>query len=180
MRKCCITFLLSGIIMLTALLFGGVNQGKTGDFQAEYFRIHIRANSNDGKEQAVKYLVRDRVVEFLLPLVAKATSKEDAMSLLNGVLPEIEAEASAALKEEGFPYLARAEIKRERFPTRVYEGVSLPAGEYDALILSLGEGKGQNWWCVVYPPLCFTGAASENVRYKSLIFEQIERWKKGR
>ena len=99
---------------------------------------------------------------------------------MNGFLPEIEAEASAALKEEGFPYLARAEIKRDRFPTRVYEGVSLPAGEYDALILSLGEGKGQNWWCVVYPPLCFTGAASENVRYKSLIFEQIERWKKGR
>jgi len=82
------------------------------------------------------------------------------------------------LQEEGFSYGARAQIKQEYFPTRVYDEYVLSAGEYTALILELGKGKGDNWWCVVYPPLCFA-ATNTNVIYKSKIKEIIENWKKN-
>ena len=75
------------------------------------------------------------------------------------------------LIKKGFNYRSRVEIRNEKFPTRVYEDLTLEAGYYDALIIELGEGKGDNWWCVVYPPLCFTGG--ENVKYRSKIYELI-------
>lgn len=177
MKKCCITFLLSGIIILTAFLFRGENTPVCTATQGEYFRIHIRANSDDAEEQLVKYAVRDEVVKLLTPIAATAENKAQAISLVQSVLPEVERIASSVLRQKGFSYGAKATVKREEFPTRVYGDERLPKGEYDALIVLLGEGKGQNWWCVVYPPLCFTGATGENVRYKSLILEKIEKWR---
>ena len=83
--------------------------------------------------------------------------------------------ATQVLKEQGFAYSASAEIKKESFPTRVYGEYTLPAGEYSALIIRLGSGKGDNWWCVVYPPLCFASTDTD-VIYKSKIQEIIEKW----
>ena len=83
------------------------------------------------------------------------------------------------LARNGFDYAARAEVRTEEFPTRVYGDYTLPAGTYTALIVELGSGKGDNWWCVVYPPLCFAGSSQGNVVYKSKIAEIIENWKKN-
>ncbi|MBQ8685685.1 MAG: stage II sporulation protein R [Clostridia bacterium] len=175
MKKFCIIFLTSIIISLTAIGFGGCFDG--GAATTDYLRIHIRAHSNAEEAQAVKYLVRDGVVDFLTPLVAECETKEGAIESVENALADIERVASAVLTENGYAYGARAEVKTEEFPTRVYGEYTLPAGEYAALIVELGEGKGDNWWCVVYPPLCFTGASGENVVYKSKILEIIERWK---
>ncbi len=153
------------------LLFGGRTSDMGGPDSA-YLRIHIRADSNEAAAQAVKYKVRDAVVELLTPLAAQAESKEAAIRALTAALPRIERTAEAVLGENGFPYGARASIRKEEFPTRVYEGVTLGAGVYDALILELGSGNGDNWWCVVYPPLCFTGGGG-NVVYRSRIAEII-------
>ncbi|MGN1051781.1 MAG: stage II sporulation protein R, partial [Candidatus Scatosoma sp.] len=84
------------------------------------------------------------------------------------------------LEKRGFSYGAKAELKTERFPARVYDGVTLPEGDYESLILNLGSGKGDNWWCVAYPPLCFSTAGKTNVAYKSLIAERIREWKERR
>lgn len=178
MKRNCITFLLSGIIMVSALVFGCLYKGG-GSENGEYLRIHVRAHSNDERAQAVKYLVKDEVVAYLTPLAARASSKREAMSLLNEHLRGIEQAAERVLTREGFSYGATAKLTVEEFPTRVYGEYTLEKGSYDALILELGEGKGDNWWCVVYPPLCFAGE-NGNVTYKSLIWEKIEAWRKRR
>ena len=176
MKNVCIIFLLSIIISLTAVgLFGaaptnhGLNGGENG-----YLRIHIRADSNAADAQAVKYLVRDEIVEYLTPLVAEFSTKELALEGVRAHLSDIERVAAAVLSARGYSYGATASLTVEHFPTRVYGEYTLPAGEYSALILSLGRGAGDNWWCVVYPPLCFAAPTGENVVYKSKIAEIIE------
>lgn len=180
MKNHCIFFLLSIIISVTAVCCCvpmATAQEETSCEQ--YLRIHIRADSNDEQAQAVKYLVRDAVVEYLTPIVAECESKEEATQRLQTKLRSIEAVANDVLQTQAFSYQAQAALKRETFPTRVYGEYTLPAGEYTALILRLGEGKGDNWWCVVYPPLCFVAPSGQNVEYKSKIAEIIRRWKNG-
>lgn len=177
MKKICITFLLSGIIILTAVAFGETSKTEGN---ADYLRIHIRADSNEEEAQRVKYLVRDDVVAYLTPLVSQADEKEEAMRLLEENLSGIEKTANEVLKREGFHYFCKARLKAEEFPTRIYGNYTLEEGRYDALILELGRAQGDNWWCVVYPPLCFAGNENVEVRYKSIIAEKIEHWKKRR
>lgn len=175
MKKFCIIFLSFFIITVTVFSFSGCLSA-SGEGRGEYLRMHIRADSNDEEAQAVKYLVRDKLVEFLTPLVAEYETQAQAVAGVEENLDGIEEAANAVLAENGFAYTANAEVRVERFPTRVYDGYTLPAGEYTALIVELGEGKGDNWWCVVYPPLCFA-ATGGNVVYKSKIAEIVERWK---
>ena len=197
MKKNCITFVVSIIIILSALVctalftgaiggsesgFGSGAGGKAGmnGVTAEYLRIHIRADSNEDAAQSVKYEIRDEVVDFLIPVLATARDKEAAKAAIRENFGGIEKAANKVLISHGFSYLAKAELKAEYFPSRVYDGVTLPAGEYEALILKLGSGKGNNWWCVAYPPLCFSTAGGKNVAYKSLILERIAEWKARR
>jgi stage II sporulation protein R len=155
-----------------------LNSVKTDENEAcgEYLRIHIRADSNEAAAQSIKYCVRDRVVEYLTPIVAECPTKAAAMQGVESRLAGIAEAATTVLKEKGFTYTATAELTRESFPTRVYGEYTLPAGEYSALIIRLGSGEGDNWWCVVYPPLCFA-SAGENVVYKSKIAEIIQDFK---
>lgn len=157
-------------ILILILAFG--ESGMSAD-ASSYLRIHIRADSNEEEAQAIKYQVRDEIVRFLTPVVAECETKEEAIGEIGARLREIEAVATNTLRAGGFPYGAKASLKREEFPTRIYDSVTLQAGVYDALILELGSGKGDNWWCVVYPPLCFSGGNTEIV-YKSKIKEIIE------
>ena len=169
MKKfCAVLFVVGAIVGLIVAFMGGESVGEN----AAYLRVHIRANSNGAEDQRVKYLVRDEIVEFLTPTVADCKTKEEAILRITEKLPQAEKVAERVLKENGFSYGARASIRTEEFPTRVYDGVTLEAGIYDALILELGTGAGDNWWCVVYPPLCFTGG-NGNIVYKSKIAEII-------
>lgn len=175
MKKVFLIILLIAAVAAIALAFGGESQKENVDSPASYLRVHIRANSNEDADQAVKYKVRDGVVEFLTPAVASCESKEEAIAAITAKLPEIERTAERILLENGYSYGARARVDQENFPTRVYDGATLPAGVYDALILELGSGAGDNWWCVVYPPLCFSGG-NANIVYKSKIAEIIQKF----
>ena len=175
MKNGCIIFLLSIIISLTAV--GFLTARNTPATQYEYLRIHIRADSNEAEAQAVKYLVRDDVVEYLTPIVANCNGMEEAEKEISACLSSVRQVAERTLQRNGFSYGAKAQLKTETFPTRVYGEYTLPKGEYTALIIELGSGKGDNWWCVVYPPLCFTSPAGGNVTYKSKIAEIIKDWK---
>ncbi len=170
MKKIAVCAVLAFALIAAVFAFGTAETA-TGN-AGEYLRIHIRANSNGEEDQAVKYLVRDAVVEYLTPIVAECGSKEEAVKTLSGALDGVVRTAERVLEANGFSYGARASVRREEFPTRVYEGVTLSAGVYDALIVELGTGEGDNWWCVVYPPLCFTSGGG-NVVYKSKIAEII-------
>ena len=141
----------------------------------DYLRIHVRANSNSETDQKVKYEVKDEVVAFITPYIAECVTKQAAIDVMQGILPEIVKVCERALSERGYTYGARASIKSENFPTRVYGETTLEAGVYDALIIELGGGTGDNWWCVIYPPLCFTSATTD-VTYRSLIFDIINKF----
>lgn len=172
MKGFCISFLLVLIIIVTAAACV-VDTGS--NVHTEYLRIHIRADSNEREAQAVKYKVKDAVVEFLTPYIAECDTKIKAEKTITSLLKEISAVADSVLKREGFDYTATAKINTENFPTRSYGNFTLDEGYYDALIIELGSGKGDNWWCVVYPPLCFTGSGTGYV-YKSKILEIIRKF----
>ncbi len=171
MKKACISFLIIAIIVL-CITGMSIEQNCP---EKEYLRIHVRANSNLQSEQQVKYKVKDAIVEFLTPYIAECDTKQKAKTLLTERLSQIERVANGVLKENGFNYSAKASVKNEKFPTRIYDGKELKSGFYDALIIELGSGKGDNWWCVVYPPLCFTGDQVK-YSYKSKILQIIRRF----
>lgn len=167
MKSICITFLTCVIIILAVVGFTSVNLPNT-----EYLRIHIRANSNAQLDQQVKYKVKEDLVEYLTPILADCKTKQRAQEQLESQLSKIEQVANKTLESNGYSYKAKAKINNEEFPTRVYGDLTLEKGFYDALIVELGEGEGDNWWCVVYPPLCFVGQG-EKYEYKSKLLEII-------
>lgn len=174
MKKICISFL-----VLTIIVLGIAYLPNNSTQNTEYLRIHIRADSNDEQAQAVKYKVKDAVTQFLTPYIAECDTKSKADETLELLLGKIERVADRVLENNGFSYRSKAKLNTEKFPTRVYDGLVLESGFYDALIIELGSGKGDNWWCVVYPPLCFKGV-TENIVYKSKIIEIINEFFKRR
>lgn len=125
---------------------------------SDAIRLRILANSDLEEDQAVKREVRDRVIEMMngwLEEEAAPASREEARDMINKHMEEITAAANEVLREAGMSYKAKAELKVVPFPAKLYGGEIYPAGDYEALRLTLGEGEGQNWWCVLFPPLCF-------------------------
>ena len=153
------------------------NTGTVAQADTDYLRIHVRANSNSETDQSIKYIVKDEVVKFITPYAAQCVDKKKAIEIISGILPEIEEVCDRVLKENGFSYTSKASIRAEEFPTRVYGDLTLESGLYDALIIELGTGTGDNWWCVIYPPLCFTSGTAD-VRYRSAIWDIINKFKK--
>ena len=123
-------------------------------------RLHVLADSDGEEDQELKLLVRDRVLARATELLTQAGNRAEAESLLRRELPELEALAARELRANGCDYPVTAELTDTEFPTREYDGFTLPAGEYLALRVVIGEGAGRNWWCVVFPPLC-TAASAE-------------------
>lgn len=159
------------IAVIGTVLFGGNFEVKDS-----CVRIHIRANSNADIDQNVKYEVKDAVVSYLTPYIAHLDSSNDAKSVVGSKLAEIESVANSVLESKGYGYYAKAELRREEFPARSYGEYTLEEGIYDALIIELGEGKGNNWWCVLFPPLCFTPLGEgDTIEYKSKIAELCEK-----
>ena len=126
--------------------------------RSDVLRLHILANSNEEADQAVKLLVRDRLLEEAQDIFTGDITPENAAALLTPALPRLTETAETVLRENGFLYGARAELTKEYFDTRVYGDFTLPAGTYTALRVVLGEGEGRNWWCVMFPPLCLPAA----------------------
>lgn len=118
-------------------------------------RFHVIANSDSVYDQSVKLKVRDEVLATVNGLLRDAKSTEEARAILKEQKSLITATANAALKKENCPYTAVTTLGTSVFPTKTYGDLTLSAGKYNACRIVLGEGKGKNWWCVLYPPLCF-------------------------
>ena len=125
-------------------------------------RLHVIANSDSGEDQALKLAVRDRVLEQAERLYPAKADLNTARTALEDGMSKLAAAGQKEVEAQGYDYPVTASITQCWFPTKEYDGFALPAGEYTALRVVIGEGKGQNWWCVAFPPLCL-GAASETV-----------------
>ncbi|MGI6588081.1 MAG: stage II sporulation protein R [Peptococcia bacterium] len=118
-------------------------------------RLHILANSDSLEDQELKYKVRDELLKVMQKEFSKSQSLEESRSILLGHLSSLEKQAEEYIAQEGFSYTVKAVYGKFKFPFRDYGNFVLPAGKYEALRLVIGEGKGANWWCVLFPPLCF-------------------------
>lgn len=117
-------------------------------------RLHVLANSDSEEDQTLKLQVRDQVlmvVESWLDTKPNVTAVEDT---LREKSPELQRQAEAVVRAAGYEYPVKVSVENVWFPTRQYDGFAIPAGRYEALRVVIGEGKGHNWWCVVFPPLC--------------------------
>ena len=151
-----------GICLITAVLFwvGGLIADRQL-LRQELVRLHVVAASDSEEDQHLKLRVRDAILESLQSDMEKLTDVEAAKAYLRENLPKIEGVANRVLREAGCTDLAAASLAVEEFSPRVYDTFSLPAGIYDTLRITIGEGAGQNWWCVVFPPLCLSADAEE-------------------
>ena len=148
------------IALSAALCAGAWAQGRQNSISAHLVRLHVVAVSDDEYEQALKLRVRDAVLEYISPALEGADDAEAAKAIIGEQLEGVaQAARSAAEGRE-----VTVSLRRESFPTRQYEGFTLPAGEYDSLRVILGEGQGHNWWCIVFPPVCVSAAEADRLQ----------------
>lgn len=121
-------------------------------------RFHVRANSDSKEDQELKLMVRDAVCEYLSPKLKESENIEMTRSIVNESIEEIKGIALEVIHSQGKDYTVEAYFEKAYFPLKVYGDMAFPPGEYEAFRIDIGGGKGQNWWCVMYPPLCFVDA----------------------
>lgn len=148
------------IALCMALCAGTWAQARQSSISGNLVRLHVVAVSDSEEEQALKLRVRDAVLEYLSPVLEEAEDSEEAKRLIEDSMDGIARAAQSAAEGRK----VTVSLGKERYPTRTYEGFSLPAGEYESLRVVLGEGKGHNWWCIVFPPLCLSAAQAEQVQ----------------
>lgn len=132
----------------------------SSDIENSVFRLHILANSDSEEDQNLKLVVRDNVLEYMKLISTDITNKAEAINLMNEHLDEFKMIAIQTIHEQGYDYDVNLSIGKYDFPTKTYGDISLPAGMYDALRIEIGEAKGHNWWCVMFPTLCFVDVSS--------------------
>ena len=124
----------------------------------EVFRLHVLANSDSEEDQALKLKVRDRLLDVTGELFSECTTKEEAMSTAKANLAYLEQVAQDEIYKQGYTYGVTVEVENIFFNNRQYDDITMPAGNYDALRVLIGEGAGQNWWCVLFPAMCLPAA----------------------
>lgn len=133
----------------------------SSDISSSVFRLHVIANSDSDEDQNLKYIVRDRILDYMNSLVdTNISSKEETMKIVSENLENFKSIAQDTVYENGYDYEVNVEIGNFTFPTKTYGDIALPAGYYDALRVTIGSAEGKNWWCVMFPPLCFVDVSS--------------------
>ena len=133
------------------------------DLQNSVFRLHVIANSDSEEDQNLKYIVRDNLLEYMNKLCKDASNKAEAIKIAKANEESFKQIAENTIREQGYNYGVNVEIGEFEFPTKKYGDIAFPAGMYDALKVEIGEASGHNWWCVMFPPLCFVDISSGTV-----------------
>lgn len=154
---CILAFLLFIYTTICAISYA---KSVSEDLENSVFRLHVIANSDSKEDQNLKYIVRDKLLQYMNSYLSNTSTKEDAIKIANKHLDEFKQVAINTIKEQGYSYNVNVKVGNFEFPTKTYGDISLPAGFYDALRVEIGEAKGQNWWCVMFPPLCFVDVTS--------------------
>ena len=155
-------FLLISLLLVIFLIFNLFSYSNSvfAGLQENIFRLHILANSDSEEDQALKLAVRDSVISYMETINNSSTTKEETINNVNINLENIKKVAENKIRELGYNYEVTLEVGNFYFPTKYYGNISLPAGNYDALKINIGEAQGQNWWCSLFPPLCFIDISS--------------------
>ena len=132
----------------------------SSDLSNAVFRLHVLANSDSKEDQDLKLKVRDNLLKYMNSICSNCKTKAEAMKIANENKKVFQEIAENTIKEKGYDYSVKININNFYFPTKTYGDISLPAGYYDALRVEIGEAKGQNWWCVMFPSLCFIDVSS--------------------
>ena len=146
-------------ILTTAMIIAFFPLVEANGIYEQVIRLHVIANSDSDEDQQLKLHVRDEVLDRIGVIVDGCEDVSEAYNAINDNLDLLESSAKDAVAEYGYQYNVKTLLTNEYYPTKEYEEVTLPSGEYISLRVIIGEGKGKNWWCVLYPPLC-TGSAS--------------------
>ncbi|MCC8013816.1 MAG: stage II sporulation protein R [Eubacterium sp.] len=141
---------------------------------SEVFRFHILADSDTEEAQALKIALRDEILEKYEPFLTSSRSKAETAAFFEERIDEIEKLSEEFLAKKGSPGSVKAEVTKSYFPVRRYGEAALPAGTYDCLKITIGKGQGHNWWCVMFPPLCYTSGTYEEIKEKGLSDETAE------
>lgn len=144
------------------------------EIRERVLRLHVLANSDSEEDQALKLKVRDAVVQEAAGLFDGCTDRASAHQTAEEQLLRLQAAAEACVQAEGYDYAVEVELCEMYFTTRQYETVTLPAGRYDALRVTIGEGAGRNWWCMVFPPMCVSAAVEHTELSEVLDEEQMD------
>ena len=153
------------IILFLLILFLIINikyytSAVSNDLKENIFRLHIIANSDSEEDQELKIKVRDSIIDYIEKIEDECKTKDDVIKIVNSNIKELEDIAIKTITENGYDYDVTLEIGEFYFPTKYYGNISMPAGIYDALKIKIGNATGQNWWCSLFPPLCFTDISS--------------------
>lgn len=166
-----------GIIFIHSFYHASIDKGgriRTGEIQEvkEIIRFHVKANSNSPKDQELKNYLAKTVVNLYEPLWGSCSKPEELRSLLLRNRKALEITATEILQKKGCSHDVKVSLEKSIFPARFYEGELYPPGEYEALYMVIGEGNGENWWCVLFPPLCFNLVPSpiQNTAHKNETF----------
>lgn len=168
------------ISLLIALVFGIVLSitslnVECDNIRESVLRLHVLANSDDEADQNLKLKVRDRLLEVSNEIYSNAKTREDAIESTESNLALLQSEAQKVVIANGYNYPVSVELEDTYFTTRTYDNITLPAGEYKALRVIIGEGAGHNWWCVMFPPLCISAASDNEAQLDDVLTdEQME------
>ena len=154
-----ILLLIVSVLFLLLSAYSYVN-AVSNNLADSVFRLHVIANSDSTQDQELKYKVRDSLIEYMNTLTNDMNSKEEVIEIAKAHLEDFKEIAQNVVKENGYNYDVNVEIGNFSFPTKTYGDISFPAGFYDALKVEIGKAEGQNWWCVMFPPLCFVDVTS--------------------
>ena len=155
-----VTILSFLLFIYTSICAISYAQNISTDIADSVFRLHVIANSDSKEDQDLKYIVRDNLLSYMNKICSNCKTKQEAIDIVTENKDKFEEIAKSTIKEQGFSYDVKINIGNFEFPTKNYGDISLPAGYYDALRVEIGEAKGQNWWCVMFPPLCFVDVTS--------------------
>lgn len=156
-------------VLIVTMVIGVMPTDAEGEIYDDTLRLHILANSDQSEDQKLKLEIRDRILLKYGKMLKGGESITEAKESVEQLLPEIEGDARVWIGELGYNYDVKASLSVEWYETREYEDFTLPAGYYSSLRIIIGEGKGQNWWCVMYPPLCMEMASESAPRDDGVI-----------
>ena len=160
-KKLNFIFILTILVFIyIALLSFNYSKAVSSNLSDSVFRLHIIANSDSSADQELKLKVRDNIINYMNTLTSSSSDKKDVISMVNNHLDSFKEIALNTIKENGYNYDVNIEIGNFHFPTKSYGDISFPAGNYDALKIEIGDAIGQNWWCVLFPPLCFVNSST--------------------
>ncbi|WP_294186464.1 stage II sporulation protein R [uncultured Clostridium sp.] len=179
-NKICIVLLLICALNLKSCTSGKLIEDSNStkelvyeDIANEIIRFHVIANSNTDEDQALKLKVRDKVIEFVSNSLKESNSLEESRKFIIENKSNIESIAKSVIIENGYDYNVTSSLSRENFPDKIYGDVVFPQGEYEAYRILIGEAKGENWWCVMFPPLCFVDGTKDAIDSTEVV-EKLE------